>query len=110
MIDFLLHILSAEESDRVQAVLVIGLAKLVLAGMVGDEKVLKSLVAAYVSPDTADNLELRQCLSYFLPAYCYASCTNQRRMQQVCFSHPPQNVVVVLTYCAFRSSSRCSNN
>jgi condensin complex subunit 3 len=85
--------------------LCIGLAKLVLAGMISDERVrssslgltglgyvltivgarqvLKSLVVAYLSPDTADNQELRQCLSYFFPVYCYSSSVNQRRMEQV---------------------------
>lgn len=46
-------------------------------------KVLRSLVLAYVSPDTADNQEVRQCLSYFLPVYCYSSSENQRRMKTV---------------------------
>lgn len=38
---------------------------------------------AYVSPVTANNQELRQCLSYFFPAYSYSSAANQRRMQSV---------------------------
>ena len=36
----------------------------------------------YVSPNTANNQELRQCLSYFFPGYCYSSTVNQRRMQK----------------------------
>lgn len=48
-----------------------------------DLKVLSSLILVYLSPDTADNQELRQCLSYFFPVYCYSSPANQRRMQQV---------------------------
>lgn len=44
---------------------------------------LKSLVLVYVSPETADNQELRQCLAYFFPVYCYSNPRNQRRMQQV---------------------------
>ncbi|KAH7929985.1 ARM repeat-containing protein [Leucogyrophana mollusca] len=83
IVEFLLHILSNEDSDRVQALLCIGIAKLVLAGMISDERVLKSLVVAYLSPDTADNQELRQCLSYFFPVYCYSSAVNQRRMKQI---------------------------
>jgi len=39
-----------------------------------------------MSPYTAENQELRQCLSYFFPVYCYSSSTNQRRMQQIFFS------------------------
>ncbi|KAH7887136.1 nuclear condensing complex subunit [Phlebopus sp. FC_14] len=83
IIEFLLHILNMEDSDKVQALLCIGLAKLILAGMIFDERVLKSLVVAYLSPDTVDNQELRQCLTYFFPVYCYSSSVNQRRMQQI---------------------------
>ncbi|KIK98064.1 hypothetical protein PAXRUDRAFT_824294 [Paxillus rubicundulus Ve08.2h10] len=83
IVEFLLHILNNEDSEKIQALLCIGLAKLVLAGMISDERVLKSLVVAYLSPDTADNQELRQCLSYFFPVYCYSSSVNQRRMEQI---------------------------
>ena len=44
---------------------------------------LMCLVVAYVSPATRRNEELRQCLTYVLPAYCYASPANQKRMQSV---------------------------
>lgn len=40
----------------------------------------------YVSPDTAHNQELRQCLSYFFPVYCYSAVVNQRIMQRVSFA------------------------
>ncbi|KIJ59925.1 hypothetical protein HYDPIDRAFT_99639 [Hydnomerulius pinastri MD-312] len=83
IVEFLLHNLNNEDSEKVQALLCIGLAKLVLAGMIADERVLKSLVVAYLSPDTVDNQELRQCLSYFFPVYCYSSSINQLRMQQI---------------------------
>lgn len=46
-------------------------------------QVLKSLVVAYLSPDTVQNQELRQCLSYFFPVLCYSASANQRRMAQV---------------------------
>jgi condensin complex subunit 3 len=46
-------------------------------------RVLKSLVAAYLSPDTAGNQALRQCLASFFPVYCYSSSVNQNRMRQV---------------------------
>ncbi|KAI6131286.1 nuclear condensing complex subunit [Pisolithus croceorrhizus] len=83
IIEFLLHILSVEDADKVQALMCMGLAKLVLSGIVADERVLKSLVVAYLSPDTADNQELRQCLSYFFPVFCYSSSVNQRQMMQI---------------------------
>ncbi|KAG2337723.1 hypothetical protein BDR05DRAFT_894747 [Suillus weaverae] len=83
IVEFFLHVLEIEESDKVQALLCIGLAKLVLAGMICDDKVLQSLVAAYLAPDTIDNQEVRQCLAYFFPVYCYSSAVNQRRMQRL---------------------------
>ena len=42
---------------------------------------------AYVSPRTSGNQELRQCLSYFLPVYCYSSSANQTRLRKVCLQH-----------------------
>ncbi|KAL1742526.1 nuclear condensing complex subunit [Schizophyllum fasciatum] len=83
VITYLLHTLQNEDSHQIQATLCIGLSKLLLAGLVADEKVLTSLLMAYVSPATAGNLELRQCLSYFFPVYCYSSAENQLRMQKV---------------------------
>lgn len=47
-------------------------------------QVLRSLVLVYMSPETADNQELRQCLTYFFPVYSYSSSLNQTRMQKVC--------------------------
>ena len=51
---------------------------------------LVSLALIYLSPDTADNQELRQCLSYFFPAYSYSAPAHQRVMQNasVLFDHP----------------------
>ena len=102
VIDFLLHVLNNDESEKVQAIICMGFAKLMLSRMVTENRVcgtllffclvryspfglqvLSSLILVYLSPDTADNQELRQCLSYFFPVYCYSSPANQRRMQQV---------------------------
>lgn len=83
IVEFLLHILSVEDADKVQALMCVGLAKLVLSGIVSDDRVLKSLVVAYLSPDTVDNQELRQCLSYFFPVFCCSSSVNQRQMMQI---------------------------
>ena len=74
--------LNDEDSDQVQALICAGLAKLMLAGMIADDRVLRALVMAYVSPTSVDNQELRQCLAYFFPVYCYSNAANQRRMQQ----------------------------
>lgn len=98
-----MQVLETEESKPVQALLCLGLSKMMLFGLVTDERVratqnllcrgkftlylinqvLTSLVLAYVSPVTADNHELRQCLAYFLPVYCYSSSANRHRMQSV---------------------------
>ncbi|KAI0699152.1 nuclear condensing complex subunit [Cerioporus squamosus] len=83
IIEFLLQLLESDESERVQALLCVGIAKLMLAGMVADERVLSTLVLAYVSPDTAENQELRQCLSYFFPVYAYSSAANQDRICKI---------------------------
>jgi condensin complex subunit 3 len=48
-----------------------------------DPQVLVSLALIYLSPDTADNQELRQCLSYFFPVYSYSAPAHQRLMQKV---------------------------
>lgn len=48
-----------------------------------DLQVLVSLALIYLSPDTAENQELRQSLSYFFPAYSYSSPGHQRLMQKV---------------------------
>ncbi|KAJ7635072.1 nuclear condensing complex subunit [Roridomyces roridus] len=83
----------SEGSARVQAIMCIGLAKLLLAGLVTDpkatdnqEQILKSLLLAYVSPVTADNAELRQCLAYFFSVYCYSSAENQSRLRAIFLS------------------------
>jgi condensin complex subunit 3 len=48
--------------------------------MVEDVSVVQSLVLLYFSPETADNQPLRQCLTYFLPVFCYSSPKNQRML------------------------------
>ncbi|KAI0777818.1 nuclear condensing complex subunit [Trametes elegans] len=83
IIDFLLQLLEAEEIERVQALLVVGIAKLMLSGLVTDERVLQTLVLVFISPETAGNQELRQCLSYFFPVYAYSSAANQQRMRKI---------------------------
>ena len=83
IIEFILQLLENEEVEKVQALLCVGIAKLMLAGMVADERVLQTLVLVFISPETAENQELRQCLSYFFPVYAYSSQANQRRMKDV---------------------------
>jgi hypothetical protein len=47
------------------------------------EQILNRLVLLYFASDTVDNHELRQCLSYFFPVYCYSNAANQRRVSNV---------------------------
>jgi condensin complex subunit 3 len=72
-----------QDAPAVQAAACEGVAKLMLAGMIEDTAVLQTLVMLYFSPDTADNQPLRQCLTYFLPVYCYSSGANQARMLSI---------------------------
>ncbi|KAJ3782510.1 nuclear condensing complex subunit [Lentinula aff. detonsa] len=83
IISFLIQTLDSEESPAIQCVLCIGMCKLLLSGQVTESKVLLSLVLTYISPSTMDNAELKQCLSYFFPVYCYSSRENQNRMQSI---------------------------
>ncbi|GLB42418.1 putative nuclear condensing complex subunits, C-term domain [Lyophyllum shimeji] len=76
-------LLGSATSDKVLALLCIGLSKLVLAGMITDHDVVKNLIKAYLSPATVDNQELRQCLTFFFPVYCYSSPINQRTMREI---------------------------
>lgn len=46
-------------------------------------QILSRLVLLYFASETADNPELRQCLSYFFPVYCYSNPENQRRLASV---------------------------
>ncbi|WVQ70731.1 hypothetical protein IAR50_000253 [Cryptococcus sp. DSM 104548] len=82
VVELVRHTLSLDIPE-VQAVACEGVAKLMLAGMISDVIVLQSLVLLYFSPETADNQPLRQCLTYFLPVYCYTAAENQRRMLEI---------------------------
>ncbi|GAA6000576.1 hypothetical protein JCM10207_004558 [Rhodosporidiobolus poonsookiae] len=72
-----------QEDNRASATAVVGIAKLLLSGMITDEEIINRLVLLYFASDTIDNQELRQCLSYFFPVYCYSNPQNQRRVSNV---------------------------
>ena len=101
IVEYLLSVLKADENAEVHACVCIGLAKLLLSGMVTNTNVrardstpgcgvvnpsliqaLETIFLLYVTPETSDNLELRQCLSYFFPVYCYSNAENQRKVQE----------------------------
>ncbi|CCU99678.1 unnamed protein product [Malassezia sympodialis ATCC 42132] len=82
LLGFLLSLLEHEEPE-IQAIASEGLAKLLLTGVLSEDDVLKSLILTYMSPDTAANQPLRQCLSYFLPLFCSSHARHQRMIQHV---------------------------
>ena len=103
IVDFLTGILQ-ENTAETQTVICVGFAKLLLAGIIINPlvcistsllcfiglsdsfvltQILKALVILYFAPETSSNQELRQCLTYFFPAYSFSSSVNQRRMLEV---------------------------
>ncbi|KAI9431956.1 hypothetical protein H4582DRAFT_2062359 [Lactarius indigo] len=81
VIEFLLQVLGNEESDKVQALM----HRIREAHAIGNDFRRTGPFQPSVdipSPDTAENQELRQCLSYFFPAFSYSSPTHQRLMQE----------------------------
>lgn len=82
IVELVRHILN-QDVDAAQAAACEGVAKLMLAGIISDSTLLQSLILLYFSPETADNQPLRQCLTYFLPVYCYSSPVNQRILLNV---------------------------
>ncbi|KAJ2737524.1 chromosome condensation complex Condensin, subunit G [Coemansia sp. Cherry 401B] len=77
-----------ESSDaRVQAMAGEGIARLLYAHRIPEPAdVLEELLVLYFHPSTSGNDALRQCLTYFFPAYSYMSSENQAVMQQVAVS------------------------
>ncbi|CAA7267951.1 unnamed protein product [Cyclocybe aegerita] len=80
---FLLTHIETEQDPKVKATFCVGATKLVLSGIVTDVNVIKNLIKAYLCPVTADNQELRQCLSFFLPMYSQSSLANQKLMSDI---------------------------
>ena len=70
----------------VQATGATALSKAMLSRLITEPDLLKQLVVAYFDPDTADNAQLRQSLSYFLPVYCHSRAENATRMVSVACS------------------------
>ncbi|KAF5378891.1 hypothetical protein D9615_006988 [Tricholomella constricta] len=83
IVPFLIQLLASDTSDKVRALLCIGISKLVLSGLITDDTVVMNLIQSYLSPATVDNQELRQCLTFFFPVYCYSSPLNQRTMRKI---------------------------
>ncbi|KAI9846360.1 MAG: hypothetical protein M1837_004213 [Sclerophora amabilis] len=75
--------LKADDRPEAQSAACTAVCKLMLGCVIKDEDLLKTLVVAYFDPSTAENLGLRQALTYFLPVYCHSRKENQERMQRV---------------------------
>ncbi|KAJ7242768.1 nuclear condensing complex subunit [Mycena haematopus] len=75
-----------DTSPKVLALLGTGIAKLLLCGMIADEKVVKSLLMVYFSPYNVDNQELKQCLTFFAHMYSRSTAKNQHTMREIFIS------------------------
>ncbi|KAI8072616.1 nuclear condensing complex subunit [Gongronella butleri] len=68
------------DNPKLQATATEGLAKIMLSRKFNDDEMLKLLTVLYFFPTTSDNSSVKQCLSYFFPAYCHSHSENQRSM------------------------------
>ncbi|KAI9502936.1 chromosome condensation complex Condensin, subunit G [Coemansia spiralis] len=84
--DFVQLLYGELESDdtKIQATAGEGIARLLYAHRVPEPtSVLEELLVLYYHPATSGNDALRQCLTYFFPAFSYMSHENQVLIQQV---------------------------
>ncbi|KAJ2066972.1 chromosome condensation complex Condensin, subunit G [Coemansia sp. S155-1] len=73
--------------ENTQAMVGEGIARLLYAHRIPEPaKVLEELLVLYYHPSTSSNYALRQCLTYFFPAFSYMAHENQAVMQQVTVS------------------------
>jgi condensin complex subunit 3 len=76
---------SGESEGSIQTTATLGVSKLLLAKIIHDLEPLKSMFILYYHPSTADNPAMRQCLSYFLQAYCKMSPSNHESVRCIFF-------------------------
>ncbi|KAJ2860775.1 chromosome condensation complex Condensin, subunit G [Coemansia aciculifera] len=77
----------ASGDEKTQAMVGEGIARLLYAHRIPEPaKVLEELLVLYYHPSTSSNYALRQCLTYFFPAFSYMAHDNQAVMQQVTVS------------------------
>ncbi|KAJ2908638.1 chromosome condensation complex Condensin, subunit G [Coemansia aciculifera] len=75
------------DDQKTQAMVAEGVARLLYAHRIPEPAtVLEEMLVLYYHPSTSDNYALRQCLTYFFPAFSYMSHENQAVMQQVTVS------------------------
>lgn len=78
--------IKSEDEPEVAAAAAESLAKLMLAGVVTEDEILKVLVETYFDPVASQNEPLKQALSYFFPVFCHSVPDNQYCMARVCLS------------------------
>lgn len=77
-----LEALKSEELS-VQATGATAVAKLMLGQLIIDHDLLVRLVTAFFDPDTQDNEEFLQALTYFIPVYCHSRAENAAQMVSI---------------------------
>ncbi|KAJ6516489.1 nuclear condensing complex subunit [Mycena sanguinolenta] len=73
----------SQSSPKLLALLGMGIAKLLLCGMIADEDAVRKLLVVYFSPHNADNQELKQYLTYFAHVYSRSTAKNQQTIRKI---------------------------
>jgi condensin complex subunit 3 len=82
-ISIFLKAIKSEDEPEVASTSAESLAKLMLANILEEDEILKTLVETYFNPSSAQNEPLKQGLSYFFTVYCHSVPENQARMARV---------------------------
>ncbi|CDO57504.1 similar to Saccharomyces cerevisiae YDR325W YCG1 Subunit of the condensin complex [Geotrichum candidum] len=72
-----------DDDPDTQTVAAISLCKLLLAGIINEPDLVKTLVVVYFNGNSSYNQSLRQALTYCIPVYCFSSSENQKVMASV---------------------------
>lgn len=72
-----------DDDTETQTVAAISLCKLLLAGVIKEPDLIKTLIVVYFNGSSAHNQPMRQALSYCIPVYCFSSAENQALMSSV---------------------------
>lgn len=72
-----------DDDPETQTVAAQSLCKLLLAGVIKEPDLVKTLVVVYFNPESSYNTSLRQALSFSIPVYCHTSVDNQKIMAAI---------------------------
>ncbi|KAF1981724.1 ARM repeat-containing protein [Aulographum hederae CBS 113979] len=75
--------LSHPSAPHLTAAAALAASKLMLLSVLREPELLRSLLLAYLDPDTRGNASLRQSLSYFLPVFCHTRRENAVMMARI---------------------------